>query len=56
MIISCDKQNVFPSRWSVRVESLTHFLAKNTRVKNTLDEMLAGSVCRANDRKATLQR
>jgi len=45
MTISCDENNLLPSRWYAGVESLTRFRANCTRVKNTLDdEMLAGSV------------
>jgi len=53
------KQNLLsfcPNRWCVRVKSLTRFLDKYSRVQKTLDEMLSGSVCIADDRKFTLRR
>jgi len=52
------KQNLLPfcpTRWSVRVKSLTRFLDNYSRVQKTLDEMLSGSVCIADDRKFTLR-
>jgi len=52
------KQYLLPTRWSVRVKtfkSLTRFLDNYRRVQKTLDEMLSGSVCIADDRKSTLR-
>lgn len=56
--LGCIKQNLLPfcpTRWSVRIKSLTRFLDNYNRVKKTLDEMLFRSVCIADDRKSTLR-
>lgn len=44
-----------PTRWFVRVNSLTKFLDNYRRVKKTLDEMLARSIYIADDRKSTFK-
>lgn len=41
-----------PTRWYVKVMSLTKFLDNYRRVKKTLDEMLTGSIYIADDRKS----